>query len=189
MTARIYPAAVLIFWLASMSWLVASKVLPPLIGGNPPDYSLSLPPKDNKSDPIAWRIAWNDRRIGTAASQVIRQPSGGLKHRHVVHFERMPLQAMLSESFGLLGSAFKPLLGTDSNVELDILLATELRFNQQQRFSDFSSTMDIGDLRDFIRIQGEVDENSTLKLITHIQTPFAGQAKQVLRHEVQIPRE
>jgi hypothetical protein len=189
MAARIYPWFVLVFWLASMTWLVANKVLPPLIGGNPPDYTLSLPLKEEKSEPVCWRIAWNDRRIGTAASQIIRLPAGGTAQRHVVHFEHLPLQAMLSESFGLLGSAFKPLLGTDSNVELDIVLATELRFNAQHRFTDFHSKADIGDIREFLEIRGVVDDENKLKLDSQIRASLVGQSKQVLRHEIPLPRE
>jgi hypothetical protein len=189
MAARIYPWFVLVFWLASMSWLIGSKILPPLLGGNPPDYALSLPLQDEKSDPICWRIAWNDRRIGTAASQIIRRPAGGTAQRHVVHFERLPLQAMLSESFGLLGSAFKPLLGTDSNIEVDILLATELRFNAQQSFTDFRSKADMGDVREFLVMTGTVQEDGKLNVVTQFQAPLVGQHQQVLKHEIPLPRE
>lgn len=172
-----------------MSWLVARKVLPPLVGGNPPDYTLSLPAPDKKSEPICWRISWNNRRVGTAASQLIRRSDGGSAQRHVVHFERLPLQAMLSEGFGLLGSAFKQLLGSDSNVELNILLATELRFNAQQRFTDFNTKGDIGDINDFLVVEGAVDEQSKLNLVTRLRTPIIGQPMQVLRHELPLPRE
>lgn len=172
-----------------MSWLIASKVLPPLVGGHPPDYTLSLAPREGKSEPVCWRIAWNDRRIGTAASQMIRRPGGGSAQRHVVHFDRLPLQAMLSESFGLLGSVLKPMLGADSNVEMDILLATELRYDSQRQFTDFRSKADIGDMRDLLQLQGVMEAGNNLKITTHIGSPFAGQSKQVMRHEIQLPRE
>jgi hypothetical protein len=81
------------------------------------------------------------------------------------------------------------LLGTDSNVELDIVLATELRFNAQHRFTDFHSKADIGDIREFLEIRGVVDDENKLKLDSQIRASLVGQSKQVLRHEIPLPRE
>lgn len=191
MAVRLYPWFVLVFWAAAMSWLISSKVLPPLIGGQPPDYSssLALPPRAAKSEPTCWRIAWNDRRIGTAASQAVRRAEGGTSLRHVVHFERLPLQAMLSESFGLLGSAMKPLLGNDSNLELHMLLATELQFDERHQFKGLQTITDIGDLRNFVQLQGFVDGQHKLQLTTQFGHPAVGQADQVMHHEIALPRE
>lgn len=188
MTSRIYPWFVLVFWLASMSWLVASKILPPMMGGQPPDYTTTLPREQTESHPVCWRIAWNDRRVGTAASKAVRRPDGGTAMRHVVHFEKLPLSAMLSESFGLIGSAMKPLLGGDSHLEMDMLMATELRFNKHRQFTDFRSVADVADLQNFLRLRGFIGENGVLHLTTQLGTSPHG-PKQLLKHEIKLPRE
>ena len=38
MYSRWFNAAVVVLWLATMSWLVTEKVLPPLLVGEPPSY-------------------------------------------------------------------------------------------------------------------------------------------------------
>lgn len=171
-----------------MSWLLGTKVLPPLLGGNPPDLTQNVSDQDRPT-PVAWRIAWNDRRIGTAASLIFRRDPVTIVHRHVVHFQQLPLEAMLSESFGLFGAAFGPLLGNDSNVELDLLLATELRFDREYRFTDFHTAAEIGGMQEQIHVRGFVDESQNLKLTTHVSRGDGSAWGQTWHHEIRIPRE
>jgi hypothetical protein len=187
--ARIYPWLVLVFWGATMSWLVASKVLPPLLGGQPPDYSVRLPSQEQNPDPIGWRITWNDRRIGTAVSQPVRRADGGISLRQLVHFDRLPLNAMLAEGFGagFLGSLLKPLAGGEQQLEFDLQLATELRFNAQREFISFQSVVDMAGVPGFLQLQGVATVNRSLAITSRFgPTPY-GAKDGVLRHEISLP--
>jgi hypothetical protein len=170
-----------------MSWLVASKVIPPLLGGNPPDYSISHAARTAKSEAVCWRISWNERRIGTAMTQVIQRFGGGITLRHLVHFERMPLDAMLSEGLGLLSSVVRPLLGTDRDFELDVQLATELRFDRRQRFREFQSVVDLGDMEDFLHLKGKRMEGRKLEIVTRLGANQEGISEQIWRNELDLP--
>jgi hypothetical protein len=188
MAARIYPWAVLVFWGTTMSWLVVSKVLPPLLGGQPPDYAAALSTRGVESQPVGWRISWNGRRIGTAVSQVVRRFGGGAALRQVVHFEQLPLDAMLTEGFGLLGSAMKPLLSGDHQLKLDLQLATELRFDAEREFTEFQTVVDLAHVQGFLLLRGKVSDHQRLEVTTRLDPSIAGTAAQPLRHEIDLPR-
>lgn len=189
MISRIYPAFVVVFWLTTMSWLLVSKVLPPLLGGRPPDYAAALSSRAEKEEPVVWRISWNDKRIGTAASDTVRTQDGGTALRHVVHFEHLPLDAMLSEGFGAVGAMMKPLVAGDGNLEIEMMWATEFRFDAARQFRSLHVVGDLGELINFIRITGEMQPNQKLKLRTKLAGSSPGNGQTVLNHEIHLPRE
>ena len=66
---------VVCFWLASMTWLVWAKVLPPLLVGKPPTYaSLVAAQKDDTA--VEWQLLWDSQPIGGATSRVARADDG-----------------------------------------------------------------------------------------------------------------
>ena len=75
MASRVYQLFVVALWLSSMTWLMVEKVLPPLMGGNPPDYDAAL--FRPEPEPDYWKITWQERSIGFAASQVYPDREGG----------------------------------------------------------------------------------------------------------------
>lgn len=212
MSNRIYSLFVLAAWLASMSWLFVAKIWPTLHGGDPPDYSASVADTPKNRQPIVWRISWKDRRIGTAGSQAF-PTSSGTRLRYVVQFEQMPLEMMLSEAFGVFGSMFfrdraganapspgshstgQKTVGSDETAQLenahavglDLLIATELRFDHQQQFTGFQCVADLGDMRGLLEIQGTVDERRKLLLKSRLNAPFGGGAAKELKQEVDLP--
>jgi hypothetical protein len=188
MAVRIYPWFVLFFWLAMMSWLVASKVVPPLLDGEPPDYHAWLDSPSDSPALVSWRISWNDKRIGTATSKVVQRFGGGMSMRQVVHFERLPLEAMLSEGFGLVGAVLRPLLGSERNLEIDLQLATEMRFDHDRQFQQFQTVIDMGDVKDCLTIQGKVIEHSRIQVTTHWGSGIGG-APQSIRQEIRLPNQ
>src|SRR5512137_2113364 len=95
MLGRLYHLLVVLLWLASMTWLVVEKVLPPLLGGTPPDYDAVLAARDRAPD--CWRIVWKEQTIGFAASRVIRPAGAEREMRSVVQFEKLPLEELLAE--------------------------------------------------------------------------------------------
>jgi hypothetical protein len=182
MAHRFYSVFVWTAWLASMSWLFVAKIWPTLHGGHPPDYSVT---RSDDSRPIVWRISWNERRIGMAASRKLSQ-ADGLSVRHVVQFEHLPLDMILSKTFGPLGAMLKTTSGGDQPLELELLLATELRFDRQRQFTGFQTVADLGELPEFLRIHGVVDEQRKLDLTTRFGDSVGGPGK-VLRHKIELP--
>ena len=86
-----FGTAVVLLWLATMTWLVTEKVLPPLLVGEPPNYSRIIESQEHAS-PTGWHILVNHRCVGWSLSDTQRQPSGLVEFRDRVHFDIVPLE-------------------------------------------------------------------------------------------------
>lgn len=93
MYGRLYLAVVIALWLASMSWLVSEKVLPPLRVGDPPSYG-SVVDATHQRPPVGWRMLFNGRPLGWAVTSIEELPTGGMSLRSRVRFDRLPLTEM-----------------------------------------------------------------------------------------------
>ena len=62
MYPRWFNVAVVALWLATISWLIATKVVPSLLIGEPPNYATILSAQE-VDPPIGWTIDWDDRRL------------------------------------------------------------------------------------------------------------------------------
>lgn len=93
MYGRLYWTGVIGLWLASMSWLVVHKVLPPLQFGDPPSYG-SVLRSEEAARPVGWKMLFNDRPLGWAITSVEKTPEGGASLHSHVRFNRLPLGEM-----------------------------------------------------------------------------------------------
>lgn len=165
MAQRMYVAFVWTAWLASMGWLFVAKIWPTLSTGKPPDYSWSAPEEPR---PVVWNISWNNRRIGSSASLVERTPEGH-RVKQVVRFHRLPWEAMLSESLGLFGSLLRgERRAAEAAWEVNMLVATELRFTADQRLTGLQAVADLGDIPGFITLDGQLTPPDQLRLTTRL---------------------
>jgi hypothetical protein len=121
-----YNIAIVVLWLASMSWLVAAKVLPSWFVGQPPDSQQVLAAE--KSEPtVGWRILLNQAELGWAVSRTVSLPDDITQVRSMVHFDRLP-DEMLPELFRKYVEEFK-------RVKLEV--RTDLDFDPLGRLSGF----------------------------------------------------
>lgn len=149
---------VVLFWMATMSWLVVEKVLPPLERGEPPTFHSAYGDLDPEAPAIGWTVAWNDRPIGWAASRVLHPNSGLYEVHSRVHFSRLPLEemvpvwmrAVLRNAVGTLGS---PKMDAFNRLEIDPL----------NRLVGFRSTIHLEKVPQAIVIEGTI-EGTRLKL-------------------------
>jgi hypothetical protein len=93
MYSRWYNAAVILLWLASMSWLVTQKVLPPLLVGQPPNYR-TIVAAQRGEPPAGWKLVFNGRQLGWAISSTLSLPNQLTEIRSRVHFDEVPLPEM-----------------------------------------------------------------------------------------------
>jgi hypothetical protein len=144
---------VVLFWLATTSWLVKQKVLPPLLVGEPPSLS-RIAEAQVRALPTGWNISCDGRRRGWALSDVRPQPSG-MRHMHGwVHLD--PL--VLKETFrGLLG-AFSQLLGQPFD-GLSLDARSLLAVDPLGRLVRFDSTVRFGSMPEVISVSGTAEGN------------------------------
>jgi len=149
MGARWFNVVVVVFWLATMTWLLVSKVLPPLRAGQPPVYRELT--ADRASSPTAWEILWNQRSVGWAASRTDPAPNDRWRQVSRVHFDRFPLRELLPtwlRSTGMVGDEFSALtMDLGSSVWLDVNGGLE----------NFESSIRMAETSEVIRVEGKLD--------------------------------
>lgn len=188
MPVRLSHTIVVCFWLATMSWLAVAKILPGLRRGERPDYYSSLAADAPRRPPDCWRILWHDRTIGFAASGIDHRPDGQVVVRSVVQFDRLPLQSMANELFGVLAVAMKPFLQGAGDLETELLIATQMQFSEGRRFSGFTTRLDAANQPDFLVLSGEANPGGTLTIEARMFSGASGGGgTQVLKREIELP--
>ncbi len=161
MGSKPFNVIVVLFWLATMSWLVSDKVLPLLRVGEPPSYR-SILANEHDQPPVCWSILWNDHLMGWAASQVTDRPDGMNEMHSRVYIGELPLDEIAP---GLLGFLVRPLLDQIGSHDLDA--RSRLEVDPLGRLVGFESKIRLAKLRDAIKMQGRI-EGAQLKL--HVQS-------------------
>lgn len=193
MTNRWFNLGVLSFWVVAMSWLLTQKVLPPMMAGEPPDYEAALPVGEEPTEPpaVVWRIKWNDRVIGTAASKPVATDSGA-EMRSVVHFSRLPVRNLLGELLGAAAPLVNAALGNEE-FSPNVDVATRMHFDHERRLKDFQTVVDLQEMPDCIDLHGRVDHLGKLMLTATARFGnVANDSSTPLwrkRYEIDLPRD
>lgn len=160
MGTRVFNTVVIGMWLATTSWLLVAKVLPPLMVGEPPNYRTIISADQHKQKPpICWSIRWNDRPLGWAASDIVHPPDGMTEFHNRVFLNDLPLIEMLPP---LVSALVKPVFTPNENVNLDA--RNRMAIDPLGRLTSFDTHVHLASIRDAIRIEGNV-EGSKLKLM------------------------
>jgi hypothetical protein len=150
MSNRWFNLAIVLLWLASMSWLIAEKVAPPLRVGDRPVAATEAQPART---PVAWQLLLNDKPLGWAATDSVERPDRVVELRNRVHLDHFPLKEIAPWLARLMDDRDGELpFDTDSRIELadDRLLA-------------FHTSLSFGELKDAILVHGAA-EGTRLKL-------------------------
>jgi len=156
MYSRWMNLAVLALWLASMSWLLTQKVLPPMFVGDPPSYETILDvPEDHP--PTGWNLAINGQPLGWAVTDVQRSDSGVTEIQNHVHFDRLPLNE-------LVPAWLRSLLKLDDAPLLNLPMDTRntLTVDALGRLVRVDSAVQFESLPETIRLQGTVEGSQLL---------------------------
>jgi hypothetical protein len=160
MSSRWFNTAVVILWLATMTWLVREKVLPPLLIGEPPSYSEIISAQGHEL-PVGWELAIDGRRIGWAMTETKKSPIGMTEIRGRAHFNRFPTEAV---SPGWL-RPIAQLIGTHiDGLRMDAV--SVLEFDTFGRLLHFDSAVHLEPGSETMKMRGTV-EGGTLQLVAH----------------------
>jgi hypothetical protein len=155
-----FNVIVILFWLATMTWLVVVKIVPPVRVGEPPSYSTILE-KSAAEPKVCWAVQLQDKTIGWAATKVVRRKDGITNLHSRVYLGNFSIEQIAPE---WLTKVLKPVLGNFSRMDID--KKTSLVIDPLGRLVSFESRVRIADLPDVIKVTGLV-EGSTLKLSIH----------------------
>lgn len=157
MGSRAFNTAVVLVWLAAMTWLVKEKVLPPLQVGEPPSYQTILS-NQNKQPPVCWAIRWDEQPVGFSASIVIEREDDMREIHSRVFFSKLPLDEMAP---GWLGAIVRPILSKLGKLDMDAY--SRLEIDPLHHLVGFQSRVRLADIPSAIRMHGSV-EGTSLKL-------------------------
>ncbi|OHB86416.1 MAG: hypothetical protein A2V98_08475 [Planctomycetes bacterium RBG_16_64_12] len=160
MNSMWFNVAVVLLWVATMSWLISQKVVPSLLVGEPPSYRTIVEAKQEEPL-VGWSMTWNDRRVGWALDTTRPLANGMTEVRSLVHFDDLPLEEMTP---GWLRSMLLPDGGADLRLEIEA--KSKLTFDPLQRPSEFESSVGFQGMDDVIKVRGTLD-GAQLKLSVH----------------------
>jgi hypothetical protein len=168
-----YNAAVVVMWLATMTWLVKEKVLPPLLVGDPPSQR-EVVEAQNREPPVGWKVSWKGESLGWALTDTKLQSNGLTEIHGRVHFDKFPIGAMAPAWLRpFLAIAKKPA------VQLRMDASSELLIDTFGRLLRFDSAIQLDPLIEKISIRGTV-EGGQLELVVR-------SGNQSFSHEVPLP--
>ena len=160
MHSRWFNPLVVMFWLSTMTWLIAEKVLPPLIIGEPPSYRSILRQSKAGGSPehSQWTLYWNGREVGSATTRVELHKDELTEIVNRVHFDDLPLEEMTPLRMGAFVKSIRgnqPLtLDAESRVAIDPLGQLE----------HFHSSVGFGGMDEGSTVRGYV-ENRELRMV------------------------
>ena len=163
MYSRWFNIAVVVLWLATMSWLVQDKVLPLLSIGEPPRLPELVDPQLARP-PVGWDIFVDQKRLGWALTETVLQDSGMRSIRGRVHLDGVPLAdvvpGMLQPIAKLIGCSVGDLKLDACNVlNVDALgnllyFESSLRVDRPKTLIVMNGIVDKGQLKIRIRAAG-----------------------------------
>ncbi len=147
MGSRWYILMVTTLWLASMAWLLLTKVVPPLRTGEPPEFEATLP-REAQDETVAWRLFWNDQRVGTAIHHQ-ETAEGATKLHSRVQLADFPYQKLLPAWIR------QRTLVDEMGNTLDLELENEATLQPDGELLGFQSAVNLPGMRDLIKLRGE----------------------------------
>ncbi len=170
MYSRWVNMAVVLLWIATMGWLVQTKVLPPFLVGEPPSYETILD-VDRPEPPVGWRLTVNDRPVGWALTTTTPQPDGLMEIGSHVHFDELPLEQLTPGWFrSLLRLVDEPSLRQAMDARSVLIL------DPLGRLAQFRSTVGIGAAPELISLRGEVVGNQILLSVRSSEFVYRSEA-------------
>lgn len=151
MPSRWFTIAVMLFWMATMTWLSITKLLPPLRVGEPPNYR-SILAQDETDEPVCWQIRGGQESLGWAAIRVVRQPDRMSVIQGRIFLRELPLEDLAP---GWLSRVVKPVLRQSGSLSLEA--RNQVDIDPLGRLTGFESRVQVGNVADALRITGHVE--------------------------------
>jgi hypothetical protein len=193
MTLRTQQLAVLVFWLASMTWLVATKLMPMAPLNQPPDCRLVGPGTDRLAERVSWRIECEGQPVGKATT-VIRRPRDGTPTvESDVSLRRFPMGRMLGKLVGTWSFLPRQVGLNHGDLELTVNVRTRMQFSQYGEMQLFQSWIDLDQFKELLHIRGTLIKNDQLQVIVSMShdrpgmRPRSPSDGELLRQNFHIP--
>ncbi|HEX4143729.1 MAG TPA: hypothetical protein VHY91_09365 [Pirellulales bacterium] len=159
MGTRLYNAIVVVFWMATMSWLLVDKLWPTLRVGDPPNYHSIIRRAEHAEEANAWAIYWNDHLAGWSLGKLVHRDTQMRELHSRLFIAELPLEQMVPH---WLGGVIKPMLQRPGHLDMD--MSGWLDIDPLDRVVGFNSSMRLAGIKDAVTVNGIVSGNH-LRLI------------------------
>jgi hypothetical protein len=174
---RWYNVTVTVFWLATMTWLVMFKVLPPMLPGEPPSLPAIL--KAQQAQPVVgWNLFLNDAQVGYALSTTVPMNDGTTEYRGRLHIDRLPLEQLTASWMNALTkfSMLSRLIGTTTNTllgstKLQMDVRSAMTIDSLGHLMNIRSTLRMDPVGELVRIDGTVQGKKLLVSLRWSDSP------------------
>ncbi len=159
-----FKITILLFWLASMVWLVATKMLP--ISAEPRPSSgqyFATPETDTASG--RWRISAQEQEVGWTDMRALRLEDGGVAIQTELELKDLKLDNLAKELFSGWTGLLKYVRTPDSNMAITLRADTDIRLSSDGALEEWDMKIGLADSLQQIRILGiRQDEQVSVRL-------------------------
>ncbi len=160
---RPYVLVVVAFWLMMMAWLAATKILPPILDGERPEFEQELAHEGSEVRRSGWKLYWNQQPIGVTVVET-SHPEGQLPQvRSVAKISNLSLQRLLEDTLGGLARLWNTISVPDE-MSIDLSIATRIHFDEMQQLDHFETTLKMADGTDVLFASGQAIESSRIRI-------------------------
>lgn len=139
---RLYTGAVVVAWLAAMTWLVTDRILPPFFGGDAP---ISRP--SNQTDPVAWQIEMAGRPCGFAILQAVPGHGGTNEVHSYLQIDRVEVPKAAPVWLTPLIKSFR---------DLSFSMRTRTTYDSLDQLYAFETKMVVNQIETPISLRGDI---------------------------------
>lgn len=146
---KLYAAAIVLFWVGAMTYLVVDRILPPWGGDAPPVTRIV-----SQQAPVAWRVSVDGEPVGLAVMQAVPTQVGSTDVLSTLELTRIPAPKSPPPWLG-------PLVKSIGSIGFQ--METCSRFDALGLLLSFDTKLTISDYSEPIRLSGTVRDDA-LKL-------------------------
>jgi hypothetical protein len=149
---RIFVGVVVMLWMATMSWLMVARILPPFFNGEPPGHGALL-----RDEPVCWDIEHGGERIGHAVSKAVPGAMGTTEIHSRVRLDSLEIRKLAPQWMSMIVRGIGTIsLDTRSRIVIDSL----------DNLTSFETRVRLNDLPLVMKVSGRVDGPDLLLKIT-----------------------
>ena len=152
MYSRTLTTVIILFWLTTTTWLVATKVLPLLQVGDPPNYR-AIVAAQRRQPTVGWDLSLDGHPLGWALTTANSLSDGSTEMCGRIHFDELPLAKLAPDWSMALKTVWQITIAKLPRITMD---ASSNLVVKNGRLTRFDSTVQIDRLTP-VRLFGTVD--------------------------------
>lgn len=154
MDKTIGKAALFLFWVLSMTWLVTTKIWPDLGPTTLPDVAYFDAASPSQEVSTRWDVYTNGRRIGRAETIATRAEDGTAQVNSTLHVDRISLDRLVHQMFGSWGRLIRWVETMPTDLEISFDAETNMTLDRDGQLETFIVHVSTDDVPELFIVEG-----------------------------------